>query len=382
MKPYVIVEWNDTETEAHGWLCVYNLVKGFAGGGIRMHPTVTKEEVVRLAEKMGYKYNAAETPDCGGCKAGIVYDAKAPDAYEVLKRFMAAVRPYADLGLALGCDLGTKSDDIYKIRADLGMRQVPATKSQAQDPVCIKGRKEMMRLMGEKVDVFALNDAITGYGVAFAADEAWKFKNGNADGARVVIQGFGCVGASCAYKLKEMGYKIVGIADAKQLVTCEDGLDVEELLKHKNAYGEMDPEFFPENYAVRANSEWMDVPCEILIPAALEDVINEKTVGKLNAPLLVEAANIPVSDKADEILREKNIMMVPDFIANVGAIRFFAHCRLCMIEFTPEGVISDIEKNVRGNTRFLFEEHEATGKYIRDIAHEKFAPTVQSQFEF
>lgn len=295
---------------------------------------------------------------------------------------MSAVRPYADLGLALGCDLGTKSDDIYKIRADLGMRQVPATKSQAQDPVCIKGRKEMMRLQGEKVDVFAMNDAITGYGVAFAADEAWIHKNGSVDNARVVIQGFGCVGASCAYKLKAMGYRIVGIADAKQLVTCEDGLDMEQLLAHKNQYGEMDPEYFPENYVVCPNSEWMDVECEILIPAALEDVINENTVDRFKASLLVEAANIPVSEKADEVLRKKNVAMVPDFVANAGAIRFFAHCRLCMIEFTPEGVISDIEKNVRNNTRILFEEHEKTGRYIRDIAHEKFAPTIQSEFEF
>ena len=72
MKPYLIVEWNDIESEAHGWLCIHNLVKGLAGGGTRMHPSVTREEVMRLAEIMAYKYNAAGIPDCGGCKAGIV----------------------------------------------------------------------------------------------------------------------------------------------------------------------------------------------------------------------------------------------------------------------------------------------------------------------
>ena len=83
MKPYLIVEWNDTQTDAYGWLCVYNLVDHYAGGGIRMHPSVTKEEVVRLAKMMAYKYNAAGA-DRGGCKAGIVYDSKKPDAYQVL----------------------------------------------------------------------------------------------------------------------------------------------------------------------------------------------------------------------------------------------------------------------------------------------------------
>ena len=80
MKEYLTIEWNDTESEAKGWLVIYNFVKGYTGGGIRMHPEVTQEEVRRMAETMAYKYQACESRNCGGCKGGIAYDNKAPDA--------------------------------------------------------------------------------------------------------------------------------------------------------------------------------------------------------------------------------------------------------------------------------------------------------------
>lgn len=73
-RPYATVEWNDVESDARGWLCVYNFVNHYSGGGTRMHPTVTREEVVRLATTMGYKYKAAESLTTGGCKGGIAYD--------------------------------------------------------------------------------------------------------------------------------------------------------------------------------------------------------------------------------------------------------------------------------------------------------------------
>ena len=79
MKPYAIVEWNDTKSEAKGWLCVYNLVEHYSGGGVRMHPSVTKEEVIRLAKMMAYKYNAAGADDCGGMKACLLYTSDAAD---------------------------------------------------------------------------------------------------------------------------------------------------------------------------------------------------------------------------------------------------------------------------------------------------------------
>lgn len=381
MKPYMILEWNDTQTEAKGWLCIYNLVKGYAGGGIRMHPTVTKEEVVRLATGMAYKYNACESVTTGGCKGGIVYSNKEKDYYDVLKRYITAMRPYIDMGLAVGGDLGTSYDDVLKIFDELGMK-IPQTKPQTNDPVFQKGQEDVDKLLGEKVDGFYLNDVITGYGTAYAADEAWKFKHGGANGAKVVIQGFGCVGASCAYLMKKMGYKIVGISDANVLVTCQDGLDIDKLIAGKNRRGEMDEDTFETNYEVRSNGEWLDVECDILIPAALEDVIDIYNAQSVRASLIVEGANIPISPKGDKIIASRGIDVVPDFIANLGAIRFFDVVTFGLIEPTTEAVIKDIEGICRKNTRLIFEEAKKQKRYQRDISKDIFKPTIQDEPEF
>ena len=120
-KPYVVVEWNDTESNAVGWLCAYNFVGHYCGGGTRMHPTVTKEEVIRLATTMGYKYKACESVTTGGCKGGIRYDYKAPDAPDVLRRYLVAMAPYIKAGVSIGGDLGVDYADVLRILDDIGV---------------------------------------------------------------------------------------------------------------------------------------------------------------------------------------------------------------------------------------------------------------------
>jgi glutamate dehydrogenase (NAD(P)+) len=379
-KPYLIVEWNDTETDAQGWLVVHNFVKGYTGGGTRMHPTVTKEEVERLAHAMAYKYVASDSGTTGGCKAGIKYDYKAPDANAVLRRFLIAMMPYIDSGVSLGSDLGTKYEDVLQIFNEFGI-DIPLTQSMKQNPAILQGIKDFDGLMKTRIDGLLLNDAVTGYGVAFSADEAWKFKKGK-DGAKVVIQGFGCVGASCALKLSQLGYKIVGISDANLLVTCEEGLDIQNLIDHKNVYGEMDQDYFEPTYTVRPNSEWLDVDCDILIPCALEDVINKSNADTVKASLIVEAANIPVSSEGDEIIKQRGIDIVNDFVANLGAIRFYDAVIFGLVKPDPQAVMDDIEKLCRKNTQQLFSEAKKQNRYQRDVAYEIFKPEVSDLVEF
>ncbi|MFF2286583.1 Glu/Leu/Phe/Val family dehydrogenase [Peribacillus butanolivorans] len=380
LKPYLVVEWNDTETDAKGWLVVHNFVKGYAGGGTRMHPTVTKEEVKRLAEAMAYKYVAGESETTGGCKAGIAYDYKAPDAYAVLRRFLIAMMPYIDIGVSLGSDLGTKYEDVLKIFNEFGI-DIPLTKSMKQNPNVLQGIKDFDELLKTKIDGLYLNDVVTGYGVAFSADEAWKFKSGK-DGARVVIQGFGCVGASCALKMSQLGYKVVGISDATLLVTCEEGLDVQKLIEHKNLYGEMDKDFFEPHYNVRPNTEWLDIDCDILIPCALEDVIHRSNAKSIKASLIVEAANIPISSEGDEIIKQRGIDVVIDFVANLGAVRFYEVVIFGLIKPNPQAVVDDIEKLCRKNTYQLFTEAKNQNKYQREVAYEIFKPTISDLPEY
>ncbi|WP_257350975.1 Glu/Leu/Phe/Val family dehydrogenase [Pseudalkalibacillus decolorationis] len=380
LKPYLVVEWNDTETDAKGWLVVHNFVKGYVGGGTRMHPTVTREEVERLSEAMAYKYAACECVTTGGCKAGIAYDFKLPDAYAVLRRFLIAMMPYIDVGVSLGSDLGTKYEDVLKIFNEFGI-DIPLTKSMKVNSNVLQGIKYFNELLATKIDGLLLNDVVTGYGVAFSADEAWKFKSGN-DGARVVIQGFGCVGASCALKMSQLGYKVVGISDANLLVTCEEGLNVQKLIDHKNVYGEMDQASFESHYNVRSNTEWLNIDCDILIPSALEDVIHKSNAKSVKASLIVEAANIPISSEGDEIIKQRGIDVVNDFVANLGAIRFYDAVIFGLVRPNPQAVVDDIEKLCRKNTSHLFAEAKKQNKYQRDVAYEIFKPTISDLLEY
>jgi glutamate dehydrogenase (NAD(P)+) len=376
MKPYLTVEWNDTKSNAQGWLVVSNFVKGNTGGGTRMHPTVTKNEVHRLAEAMSYKYEAStKSTTLGGCKAGIRYDYKAPDAPKVLERFLVAMMPYVKYGVSIGSDLGTNYNYILSIFNKHGV-MIPQAKWMQKDPKIQQGIKNYDKVLKEHYDIFEVNDAVTGYGTAYCADEAWKFKGGK-KGAKVVIQGFGCVGASCAYIMEKMGYKVVGISDANTMVECQDGLDTEYLFKHRKSFGEMNEEFFKPEYKVRANTEWLDVECDILVPAALEDVINKDNAHKVKASLISEGANIPVTAEGDEILKAKGVEVVNDFVANLGAIRSYDAVIFGMIEPTAEAMIKDVEKVCRENTRKLFEESKKQGRYQRDVAKEMFEPKIQ-----
>lgn len=371
-KPYVVVEWNDTESDAKGWLCVYNFVNHYCGGGTRMHPTVTKEEVIRLATAMGYKYKACESETTGGCKAGIAYDYKAPDALDVLRRFLIAMAPYLNAGVSIGGDLGVDYGDVLNILDDIGIG-LPQTKAMKEDPKIKQGIINHDEVCGMTYDGFKMYDMITGYGVAFALDEAWKIKDGK-PGASVVIQGFGCVGASAATCLDKLGYKVVGIADVNRLLYCPDGLDVKKLVETRLPKGEMNPEAFADHYQQLPNSKWLEIEADILMPAALEDVIHKDNADLVKASLIVEAANIPVTPDADEILRKKGIDIAVDFVSNLGGIRIYEVVIFGICDKVPEDIVKDTENIIRKNTRKVFQAAKETGRFTRDIAKELFLP--------
>lgn len=373
-KPYILVEWNDTETEAKGWLCAYNFVNNYCGGGTRMHPTVTAEEVVRLATAMGYKYNACESQTTGGCKGGIAYDYKAPDAKDVLRRYLTAMLPYLNAGVSIGGDLGVDYNDVLDILDDLGLG-IPQTQAMKNDPAQQARIKDHDDVCQMTYDGFLMYDMITGYGCAAALDEAWKFKGNAPEGTRVVLQGFGCAGASLANCLDKWGYKIVGIADANCLVSCQDGLDVKKLIETRLPKGEMDPAAFESNYTVGSNADWLDIDCDILVPAALEDVINKNNVEKVKASLIVEAANIPVTPEADKVLKEKGIDVCVDFVTNMGGIRIYEVVIFGLVEPTPEAIANDTMDIIRKQTLKVFKAAKESGKSTRQVARELFAPS-------
>ena len=371
-KPYVVVEWNDVESDAKGWLCAYNFVNHYCGGGTRMHPTVTKDEVVRLATTMGYKYKASESETTGGCKGGIAYDYKAADAKDVLRRYLIAMAPYIKAGVSIGGDLGVDYGDVLQILDEIGIG-LPSTKEMRNDPRIQQCIKDHDALCDMTYDGFKMYDMITGYGCAAALDEAWKLK-GNKAGAKVILQGFGCVGASMALNLDQLGYKVVGIADANCMVVCQDGLDVKKLIATRKPKGELDQAAFEKHYQVIKNSEWLDVDCDILVPAALEDVINKDNAHKVKASLIVEAANIPVTAEADKILFDKGVDICVDFVSNLGGIRIYDVAVFGLVPCEPQAIVDDTTNLIRKNTRLVFEKAKKEGRGTREVARELFAP--------
>lgn len=376
-KPYILVEWNDTETDATGWLCAYNFVNNYCGGGTRMHPTVTAEEVVRLATAMGYKYKACESQTTGGCKGGIAYDYKAPDAKDVLRRYLKAMSPFINSGVSIGGDLGVDYADVLEILDEIGIG-LPQTTAMRNDPEQQKRIQDHDDVCSLKYDGFLMYDMITGYGCAAALDEAWKLKGNKPENSRVVLQGFGCAGASMANCLDNWGYKIIGISDANCLVTCERGLDVKTLINARKPKGELDPESFLDSYKVQKNSEWLDVDCDILVPAALEDVINKDNAHQVKASLIVEAANIPVTSEADKILAEKGVDICVDFITNMGGIRIYEVIVFGLVKPEPQAIAEDTMNIIRRQTRKVFEAASTSGKTTREVAKELFKPDAST----
>lgn len=376
MKPYLYIEWNDNLTEAKGWLVIHNFVKGYTGGGIRMHPSVTRAEVERLAECMAYKYKACESLFCGGCKGGIAYDSKAPDAKEVLRRYIIAMMPYIRTGVSLGGDLGTRYSDILEIFSELGL-DMPLTKSMIANPQILQNVQVYNDMINLKVGDRYINDVIAGYGVASCADEAWRSLPHGTRPARVVIQGMGRVGPACAKRMVEFGHKVVGMADSKTLVWCEDGLDVELLYHLKKKYNILTSEMLPNTYKMEPTENWLTKSCDILIPAAMDNVIRGGNAHLVKASLVVEGANIPISPEADEIFKQKGVYLICDFTANLLEAWFYDAIFFGMVEPTLEAVLREGDALCRRNALKLMNIALEEGKYARESAIELFAPDTQ-----
>lgn len=364
--PYLVIEWSDRKSDARGWLVVDSIADEKSAGGLRMSPTVSRTEVERLAQVMTYKYVAAEAVS-GGSKAGIVYDCHKEDHLDVLRRFLEAMRPYTREGVTIGADLGTNPDDIRAIKKELGIEDRLAKSVRDNPERAKKANEDLAKLAKETVNGLSMDRLVTGFGVAQAADQAWKKING-VQGAKVSIQGFGSVGGSCARYLQKMGYKVVAISDINGMYYNEDGLDIQDLLDARNLLGEVDISKMKKPCEVRKRDEWLGLDVDIVIPAAVEDVINKDTACTVKASLIVEGANIPTTEEADVILHEMGVHIVPDFIANQGSICYFTSIQNAKCEATPEAVMERLSDVIRRGVDKTFDYAQKNAVTEREAA--------------
>ncbi|MGH3367448.1 MAG: Glu/Leu/Phe/Val dehydrogenase dimerization domain-containing protein [Nocardioidaceae bacterium] len=311
--------WSDPESPATGYVVVDRLICGIATGGLRTRAGCTMAEVEDLAAEMSLKAALYGLP-VGGAKGGIDYPSDAPDVDEVRERFLLAIRPILESIWATAGDLGTpqaRLDAVFD-RAGLGTSSMRAGLLRSDDP---KAEAERVGQLFEDVDDgLLMSDLIGGYGVAEAALQAMSPLDLDPRTSRAVVQGFGAMGGSTALYLHRAGVTVVAIADATGLIVNEArGLDVPTLLATRGPGGVIDRGALRADDVEEPLSAWLDIDAEVLVPAAVSYVIDEHNCDRVRARLIAEAANVPVTPAAEQQLVDRDVVVIPDFVANAGA---------------------------------------------------------------
>src|SRR5579884_2529459 len=290
-----------------GYRVQHNVNRGPAKGGIRYGPDVTLDEVKALAMWMTWKCAVVGIP-YGGAKGGVVCDPKhmSPSELERLTRRYATeisivIGPHSDIPAP---DVNTNSQVMAWIMDTFSMHEgysIPAVVTGK--PLSIGGSE-------------GRNDA-TATGVLFVTRQAARRIGMPLRGARVSIQGYGNAGSIAARLFHNEGCKIVAVSDTRGGIYDESGLDPSAVLRHKQEKGSVTD--FPRAQKVSIQ-DVLEVPCDILIPAATEGVITAINADRVQAQIVAEAANGPTTPEADKILFDKDIIVVPDILANAGGV--------------------------------------------------------------
>ncbi|NEW68955.1 Glu/Leu/Phe/Val family dehydrogenase [Streptomyces rhizosphaericus] len=364
--PEKIVVVSHRRTGMKGVLVIDNTARGIGKGGTRMSPTVSVGEVARLARVMTWKWAGVDL-FYGGAKAGIVADPASPDKEAILRAFARALSNEVPREYVMGLDMGLTENDAAIIQDELGDRGAA---------VGTPGH-----LGGVAYDELG----VTGYGVAEAADAAARHLRLPLGGARVAIQGFGAVGGAAAVRFAELGATVVAVSTAEGALHDPAGLDVPALRTAREEHGDDFVTRHHQGIALPPGQE-LTVDCDILVPAALQDVIDETTAHQIKAKLVVEGANLPTSPRAQSVLAERGISLLPDFVANAGGVVAAAFAMDARYSgFRPETatIFETISKRLRTNAVTVLEEAQrrATTPHIagRGLAEERVRAAMRSK---
>jgi glutamate dehydrogenase (NAD(P)+) len=290
-----------------GFRVQHNTARGPAKGGIRFHQDVNIDEVKALATWMTWKCSVVDVP-YGGGKGGVVVDPTKLSLGELerlSRRFITEIQgiigPERDIPAP---DVNTNS----QIMAWM-MDQYSRNKGYPV-PGMITGKP---LALGGSV---GRNEA-TARGLQFCVREAVRTTGMDLTGATVVVQGYGNAGNIAARLLMGDGAKVVAVSDSHGGIYARDGLDPARVLRWKEEHGSVQGFGNADNVT---NEELLEIPCDILVPAALEGQITAHNAGKIKAKLIAEAANGPTTPEADRILHEKGILLLPDILANAGGV--------------------------------------------------------------
>jgi glutamate dehydrogenase/leucine dehydrogenase len=338
-----------------GFRSQHNDARGPCKGGIRYHPDVTIEEVKALSMWMTWKCAIANIP-YGGGKGGIICNPKQMSENELermTRRFAYLISdiigPYKDI----------PAPDVYTGGKEMAwiMDTYSTLKGNYVQPEVITGKP--IAIGGS----LGRNEA-TGRGLAYTVREAAKKINIDMKKATIVVQGFGNAGQFASKLVGEQGAKMIAASDSQGAIINKDGIDSDALMKFKKETGTV-AGF--ENAKSISNEELLETECTILIPAALENQITKNNADKIKTKIIAEAANGPTTPEADEILFKKDILVIPDVLANGGGVTvsYFEWLQNLRREYwTEEEVNNRLDINI---TKSFFDVYDTHDKYNVDM---------------
>jgi glutamate dehydrogenase (NAD(P)+) len=362
------VIWTDPVTGRKGYAVIDRKVNGLAGGGTRMRAGVSLGEVERLARTMSYKNGAFNLPG-GGAKGGLDIDPHDPEARGMLSRFVSAMRPLYRSGWGTAEDLGVTQELLNEVFAEQGVGMTVQAMLDRSGDAQAAGRRVSQGL-AIKVDGVGLADCIGGYGVAEAAAAAADHKGWDLSGMRAVVQGFGSMGGSSARYLARLGARIVGVVDANGAIANPEGLDVERMLTSRTELGEISRASLQRGDRQAPRDSWLEIDADIIVPAAVADVITADNAAQVKARMVVEAANIPTTEEAQRRLYDRGVVVIPDYVANGGANAWWWWTILGVIEADADQSFKQVSRVMRETVKGMLERADAKGITPREAADE------------
>lgn len=368
-RPEIVFEWKDSETEAEGWVVINSLRGGAAGGGTRMRAGLDKREVESLAKTMEVKFTVSGPP-IGGAKSGINFDPNDPRKAEVLHRWYAAVMPLLKYYYGTGGDLNVDEiHEVIPITEDVGIwhpqEGVFTGHYKPSEPQKVNRigqlRQGVVKIIEDErftpslAKKYTIADMCTGYGVAQAVRHYYELWHSGFKGKRVVLQGWGNVGAAAGFYLSQLGMKVVGIISREGGLINQAGFsqkEIEQLVLDRQGNKLVSPDLLPFEIA---NEKIWDLEFEVFIPAAASRLVTKDQVDRMIASKLEVfscGANVPFADPeiffgSTGLYADQNFSVLPDFIANCGMARVFAYFMESEVNMEDEDIFNDISITIK-----------------------------------
>jgi len=342
-----------------GYRVIHNTARGPGKGGIRYHPDVTFEEVKALSMWMTWKCAVVGLP-FGGAKGGVICNPLEMSQGEIerlTRRFTM------EISNVIGPATDIPAPDVFTNPQVMAwIMDTYSTQKGEFSPGVVTGKP--IPLGGSLGRAQA-----TGRGLAICIREAAKELGLALNNLRIAVQGYGNVGSSAVATLSSYGCKIVGVTDVMGGVYCEDGLDPEALTAHLKKTGSV--EGTPGTDSL-SNAELIELDCDVLVPAAIENQITQANAGKIQAKMIAEGANGPTTPEADEILSDKGVMVIPDVLANAGGVTvsYFEWVQNLMHYYWTEEEVADrLERKMTESFTSVLSTAREKGTNLRAAAY-------------